>query len=228
MNQANSAEIAALAKKLEHSVLAPDTTRAEIVEGCRVARDWGAGVMMVQPTWLELAVSELAGSDVTPASVLAFPHGTALPETKAAEASALARLGARELDMVMNVGALKSGDYDMVHRDVAGVVEAAGDAPVKVILEICLLTDEEIIAACKICEAAGAAFVKTSTGFAKSGATFAAVALMRRSVGEDVGVKASGGIRTLADALDMIRAGADRIGTSSTVKILGEMRGQTP
>ena len=225
MDQANSAEVASLAKKLEHSVLAPGATRREIVEGCRVARDWRAGVMMVQPVWLELAVAELAGSGVTPASVLAFPHGAALPEAKAFEAAALARLGAREIDMVMNVGAMKSGDYDAVRRDIAGVVKAAGDAPVKVILEICLLTDEEIATACKICEAAGGAFVKTSTGFAKSGATPAAVALMRRNVCKSVGVKASGGIRTLADALEMIRAGADRIGTSSTAKILEEMRG---
>ncbi len=224
MNQTNSAEAAKLAKKLEHSVLGPGTTRAEIVAGCAVARDCGARVMMVQPAWLELAVAELAGSDVAPASVLAFPHGAALPETKASEAAALAALGAREIDMVMNVGALRSGDYDAVHRDVAGVVEATGESPVKVILEICLLTNEEIVAACKICETAGAAFVKTSTGFSKSGATAGAVALMRRSVGENVGVKASGGIRTLDQALEMIRAGADRIGTSSTAAILGEMR----
>lgn len=225
MERAKSAETAELAKKLEHSVLAPDAARGDILEGCRVAREWGAGVMMVQPAWLELAAAELAGSGVTPASVLAFPHGAARAEAKAFEASLLARLGALEIDMVMNAGALKSGDCGAVLRDVAGVVEAAGGARVKVILEICLLTDEEIAEACGICERAGAAFVKTSTGFAKSGATAEAVALMRRSVSERVGVKASGGIRTLAQAREMIRAGADRIGTSATAKILEELNG---
>lgn len=222
MEQVRAAGPAEIAKMLEHSVLAPDASRADILAGCRVARDWGAGVMMVQPAWLELAVSELEGSGVTPASVLAFPHGAATAEAKAFEASLLARLGAREIDMVMNVGAMKSGDEGVVHSDVAGVVEASGGARVKVILEICLLTDEEIAAACKICESAGAAFVKTSTGFAKSGATAAAVSLMRRSVSERVGVKASGGVRTLAAVREMIQAGADRIGTSSTAAILGE------
>lgn len=213
-----------LAKKLEHSVLSPATTEREVVEGCAVARRYEVGVMMVQPSWLSLAVNELAGSDVTPASVLSFPHGASLPEAKAFEADRLATRGAREIDMVLNVGALKSGDSKGVLRDVQGVVEAArGRAAIKVILEICLLTDDEIARACEICERAGAAFVKTSTGFGGGGATRKAVRLMRTSVGPSVGVKASGGIRTLSDVLGMLESGADRIGTSATVKIMEEL-----
>lgn len=214
-----------LASMLEHSVLAPSAGKKDIVEGCALARRLGAGVMMVQPFWLGLVVSELAGSDVIPASVLAFPHGASLPSAKAYEAERLAQAGAREIDMVMNVSAVKSGDCDAAERDIAGVVAAAAGhgAKVKVILETSLLTDEEIVASCRISERAGAAFVKTSTGFASGGATTEHVALMRRSVDASVGVKASGGIRTLAAALAMIRYGASRIGTSSTEKILSEL-----
>lgn len=209
---------------LEHSVLAPGASRAEVVAGVEVARRLNAGVMMVAPCWLETVVAELAGCGTIPASVLAFPHGTSLPEAKASEAERLARLGARELDMVMNVGRLKSGEFEAVRRDIAGVVAAAGaQTRVKVILETCLLTDAEIVAACKISEDAGAAYVKTSTGFSSGGATAHAVALMRASVGAHTGVKASGGIRTLADARAMIEAGATRIGTSATERILDEL-----
>lgn len=213
-----------LARMLEHSVLSPSSGWSEIVEGCRTAVRLGAGVMMVQPFWLELVVAELAGSDVLPASVLAFPHGLSLSSAKAYEAERLAVIGAREIDMVMNISAVKSGDYDAAERDIAGVVAASGSVVrVKVILETALLTDEEIIASCRIAARAGAAFVKTSTGFGPGGATREAVSLMRRSVSPYVGVKASGGIRSLADALAMIEAGASRIGTSSTEKILSEL-----
>lgn len=213
-----------LALMLEHSVLSPSSGRVEVVEGCDLARRLGVGVMMVTPLWLELAVAKLAGSDVIPASVLAFPHGASLPSAKAYEAEKLVAVGAREIDMVMNVSAVKSGDYEAAERDIAGVVMAAGSgAKVKVILETSLLTDEEIVASCRISERAGAAFVKTSTGFGPGGATTAHVALLRRSVGASVGVKASGGIRSLSDALAIIRAGASRIGTSSTEKILSEL-----
>lgn len=214
---------AELAKMLEHSVLSPTATQRDILAGCDVARRLGVGVMMVQPCWLETAVAALGGSDVRPASVLAFPHGASLSPAKAYEAEALARIGAREIDMVMNVGALKSGMTEAVRRDIAMIVAASGGAAVKVILEICHLAEAEIVAACQIAESAGAAFVKTSTGFAGGGATCEAVALMRRSVGAAVGVKASGGIRTLADALRMIECGASRIGTSATVDILREI-----
>ncbi len=214
-----------LARMLEHSVLSPGASRAEIAAGCALARERGVRAMVVQPCWLEYAVSCLVGSDVLPVSVLAFPHGASLPSAKAHEAAALAALGAKEIDMVMNVSALKDRDYDIVAKDIAGVVAAAGAAVrVKVILETALLTDEEIVDACRIAVDAGAAFVKTSTGFGPGGATSEAVSLMRRTVGDGMGVKASGGIRSLDDALKMIEAGADRIGTSATVKILDELR----
>lgn len=214
---------AGLARMLEHSVLAPSAGRREIIEGCEVAARLHAGVMMVQPFWLELIVAELAGSDVKPASVLAFPHGCSTTSAKAYEAERLAAAGAGEIDMVMNISALKSGDHVAVERDIAAVVAAAGaSARVKVILETALLTDAEIVDSCRIAERAGAAFVKTSTGFGPGGATREGVALMRKSVGPSVGVKASGGIRSLEDALEMIRCGACRIGTSATEKILSD------
>lgn len=215
--------IQAFAKKLEHSVLSPAATERDIIDGCAVARQYGAGVMMVQPFWLNLAAEALSGSDVIPASVLAFPHGCTLAAAKAFEAESLVRTGTREIDMVMNIGAFKSGLYRAVEDDIAGVVKASQPSVVKVILEICYLSDDEIVTACKICENAGAGFVKTSTGFGKSGATKEAVALMRNTVGNRMGVKASGGIRTLADAQGMIESGAGRIGTSSTVQIMEEL-----
>lgn len=212
-----------LAGFLEHSVLAPSTTEEDVIKGCALARACGAVVMMVQPAWLRRAVAELAGSGVKPASVLSFPHGASLPEAKAFEAEKLASAGAMEIDMVINIGALKSGKYDLVRNDIAGVVSAAGESVmIKTILETALLTDEEIAAACRIAEEAKAAFVKTSTGFGPGGAVCGAVALMRKSVTGGVGVKASGGIRTLAQTLEMIRCGANRIGTSSTEAILRE------
>ena len=215
---------AELAKMLEHSVLAPTATLSDVIDGCVLARGFDVGVMMVQPCWLEHAVAELAGSSVIPASVLSFPHGLSLPSAKAVEAERLALLGAREIDMVMNVSALKSREYAFVSDDIAGVVASAGGSVrIKVILETASLTEDEIVRACGIAEEAGAAFVKTSTGFGPSGATCEAVALMRRSVSAYMGVKASGGIRNLQQALEMVRCGASRIGTSSTEKILLEM-----
>lgn len=215
---------AELAKMLEHSVLGPASTKSDVSAGCELARALEVGVMVVQPYWLEHAVAELAGSCVLPASVLSFPHGASLSCAKAAEAEKLALLGAKEIDMVMNVGALKSGEFDLVHDDIMGVVAAAGaSVRLKVILETALLSVDEIVRACEIAERAGAAFVKTSTGFGPGGATREAVALMRRSVGGNVGVKASGGIRTLEQALEMVDCGACRIGTSATARILQEM-----
>ncbi|MDL2263256.1 deoxyribose-phosphate aldolase [Synergistaceae bacterium OttesenSCG-928-I11] len=216
---------AELARTLEHSVLSPAASRADIEAGCELARAYGVRAMVVQPYWLEHAVACLAGSEVLPVSVLAFPHGVSLPSAKAHEAERLAMLGAKEIDMVMNVSALKCRDYDAVASDIAGVVAASGVAVrVKVILETAFLIDDEIADACRIAQDAGAAFVKTSTGFGPGGATCEAVALMRRTVSDFVGVKASGGIRTLDDALKMLVCGADRIGTSATKKILDEMR----
>lgn len=218
-------DIREFAKKLEHSVLSPAATERDIIDGCAVARQYGAGVMMVQPFWLKLAAETLSGSGVIPASVLAFPHGCTLAAAKAFEAERLVQAGAVEIDMVMNIGAFKSRLYRAVEDDIAGVVKAARPSVVKVIIEICYLSDDEIVTACKICENAGAGFVKTSTGFAQSGATKEAVALMRRTVDSRMGVKASGGIRTLADAQGMIESGAGRIGTSSTVQIMEELTG---
>lgn len=222
MNQITLPGSEELARAIEHSTLAPDTTRERIIHECSVARAFQVRAMVVQPVWLDTARKELAWCDVIPVSVLAFPHGGALAETKAAEAAELASRGAGEIDMVMNIGALKSGSPEEIAREIAMVVAAARGVAVKVILETCLLTDEEIVASCRLCEKSGARFVKTSTGFSGGGATEAAVRLMRSSVGTNVGVKASGGIRTREDALRMLRAGADRIGTSATAKILGE------
>ncbi len=213
-----------LAGMLEHSVLSPGAGRAEIAAGCALAQDHDVRAMVVQPCWLRYAAELLGESEVLPVSVLAFPHGASLSSAKAHEAERLAWLGAKEIDMVMNVSALKDRDYGAVASDIAGVVAAVGTAArVKVILETALLTDCEIVNACRIAVDAGAAFVKTSTGFGPGGATPGAVSLMRRTVGDGVGVKASGGIRSLADALKMIEAGADRIGTSATGKILAEL-----
>jgi deoxyribose-phosphate aldolase len=215
---------AELARIIDHSVLKPESTAHDIAEGASVVRDWRVGYYCVQACWVPLAALSLAGTDAAVISVVGFPHGCDMPDVKARATERAIADGAREIDAVMNFGALRSGDTAKVADDIVAVVRAARDVPVKVILESAALTDEQKRLACRIAANAGAAFVKTSTGFHPSGgATAADVRLMREVVGPQVGVKASGGIRSLADARTMIDAGANRIGTSATVAILSAL-----
>jgi deoxyribose-phosphate aldolase len=214
----------ALAGCIDHTLLKPETSREQIVRLCREALFFRFATVCVNPWWISLAAAELAESPVHVAATIAFPLGANHTTVKRFEAEEAIRLGARELDMVLNVGALKSGDRQAVHNDIAAVVEVAhaSGALVKVILETPLLSLEEKILACQISLAAKADFVKTATGFL-GGATADDVSLMRGVVGEHAGVKASGGIRTAASAQQMIDAGANRIGTSSGVAIMHEL-----
>lgn len=215
---------AGLAKLLDHSVLKPEATLRDVAAGAEVVREWRVGCYCIQPWHVRSAVDALAGTGAVVASVVGFPHGCDRTEAKALATRLAVDDGAREIDMVMNVGALRGGDAVLVADDIAAVVRAAAGAPVKVILEATALTDDEKRLACRLAVDAGAAFVKTSTGFHPSGgASVADVRLMRAAVGPAVGVKASGGIRSLADALAMIEAGANRIGTSSSAAILGAL-----
>jgi len=213
-----------LAALLDHSVLKPESTEADVRAGAEVVRALDVGYCCVQPAWVALAAALL---DATPAKVVAvigFPHGCDEPVVKAEAARLAVAHGARELDMVLNVGTLKSGRVQAVADDIAEVVRAAPGTPVKVILETAVLDDAEKRLACRVACDAGAAFVKTSTGFHPAGgATVADVRLLRECVGAGIGVKASGGIRTLQDALAMIDAGANRLGTSATAQILAAL-----
>ena len=211
-----------LANSFDFSILKPTTTETEILTGCQSARKNRFKLLMVQPRHTALAVRELAGSGVLVGSVLGFPHGTDLTEVKAFSAAKLRALGADELDMVMDLGSFKAGDHAAVTADIAAVVKTAAGAPVKVILETCELSKEEIVTACRLVKAAGAQFVKTSTGFAAKGADAADIRLMRETVGPNYGVKASGGIRNLDQALAMLEAGANRIGVSAGEALLAE------
>ena len=215
---------------IDHTILRPDTTKADIEQLCREARQYKFFSVCVNPTWVSLARQLLDGSGVKVCCVVGFPLGAQPPESKAMEARAAIRHGAKEIDMVLNVGALKGGDDALVLRDIRSVVEACrdGSAKCKVILETALLNQEEKARACELAVKARADFVKTSTGFSSGGATVEDVALMSRIVRDKkLGVKASGGIRSLADLLRMVQAGATRIGTSSGIKILQEAAGQT-
>jgi deoxyribose-phosphate aldolase len=215
---------------IDHTILRPDTIQSDIEQLCREARQYKFYSVCVNPTWVSLARRLLEGSSVKVCCVVGFPLGAQPPETKSMEARAAIRQGAKEIDMVVNVGALKSGDDELVLRDIRSVVEACrdGSAKCKVILETSLLTNEEKARACDLAVKARADFVKTSTGFSTGGATVEDVALMSRIVRDKgIGVKASGGVRSLADLLRMVRAGATRIGTSSGIKILQEATGQT-
>ena len=196
---------------------------------CAEARTHGFASVCVNATWVPLCAEQLAGSDVRVCTVAGFPLGATLPAVKAFEAQQVAALGAVEVDMVLNVGALKSGDVRLVWEDVAGVADECHDAGaiLKVIIETGLLTREEKIAACVICKDAGADFVKTATGFNGGGATVEDIALMRFVVGPEMGVKAAGGVRSGADALAMIAAGATRIGTSGGARIMADLLGET-
>ena len=219
-----------IARRIDHTLLKPEATREQIEALCREAREHGFATVCVNPTWVSLCASLLRGSETAVCTVVGFPLGATLAEVKAYEAARAVEQGACEVDMVMNVGALKSRDYRLTERDIAAVVAASreGAALVKVIIEAALLTDDEKVKACVIARAAGADFVKTSTGFGPGGATAADVALMRRVVGPDMGVKAAGGVRDLKSAQAMLEAGADRIGASVGVKIVQESRGAVP
>ena len=215
---------AELARLLDHSVLKPEATERDIREGANIVRTWRIGFYCVQPCWVKLAADILAGTDARIVSVVGFPHGCDRPDVKAQAGRLAVADGAGEIDMVMNFGALKSGDDARVAVDIETVVRAVPGIPVKVILEATALTDGEKQRACRIAIAAGAHFVKTSTGFHPSGgATMADVRLLRSAVGTTVGVKASGGIRTLADARAMLDVGANRLGTSASAAILGAL-----
>jgi deoxyribose-phosphate aldolase len=212
-----------LAKTIDHSLLRPELTEAEVIAGIELAKRYHVASVCVRPFQVRLAARLLAGSDVAVGTVVGFPHGDATSAIKAAEARQAIEDGAVELDMVLNIAELRSGHYDYVRQDVRAVVDAArGRALVKVILENAYLTDEEKVAACKLCEEAGADFVKTSTGFAPGGATLEDLRLMRASVGPQVQVKAAGGVRTLDAALAVIAAGVTRIGATATAAILDE------
>jgi deoxyribose-phosphate aldolase len=209
-----------IASRIDHTLLKPDATRAELVKLCEEARAHGFASVCVNTTWIPLCVELLKGSKVMAICVVGFPLGAATSGAKAAETREAVANGASEIDMVINIGLLKSGEHEAVLRDIKAVVDAAQGRPVKVILETHLLSREEKIAACALSKAAGAAFVKTSTGFSGGGATAEDIALMRAVVGPDMGVKASGGVRTAADANKMIAAGADRLGASASVAIV--------
>ena len=208
----------------DHTVLKPEATEADVIKLCKEAKEYGFFAVCVNSCYVPLASELLEGSDVKIASVIGFPLGACGMEVKAFETEWACSEGAREIDMVVHVGALKEGRYDYVRQDIATVVAVAEEhgAIVKVILETCLLTDQEIVKACELSREAGASFVKTSTGFSKDGATAHHVALMKQTVGDDLQVKASGGIRDLKKTMEMIEAGADRIGASASVEIMKE------
>jgi deoxyribose-phosphate aldolase len=207
---------------IDHTLLKPDATHDQIAQLCYEARKYGFASVCVNPTNVKLCAELLKDSGVDVCTVVGFPLGATPTEVKVFEAQQAVRDGATEVDMVINVGALKSRDYELVERDVASIARAchAGNAILKVIVEAALLTDEEKVVACQLAKVAGADFVKTSTGFGPGGATAEDVALMRRVVGPAMGVKAAGGIRTFEDAQKMIAAGASRIGASASVKIV--------
>jgi len=212
-----------LAKMIDSTIVKPIATESEIEKLCREAVQYGFGCVCVNPVYVKLAAMLLKGSDVKVCSTIAFPFGATLPEIKALEAVKAVENGAEELDMVINLGALKSGDYEAVKEDIGAVVDVkrlSKELIVKVIIETAYLTNDEKVIACRLAKEAGADFVKTSTGFFGKGATVEDVRLMRQTVGKDMGVKAAGGIRTYADAIAMIEAGANRIGTSAAVAII--------
>ncbi|MCM3596285.1 deoxyribose-phosphate aldolase [Metabacillus idriensis] len=206
---------------IDHTALKPETTKAQIETLCAEAKEYKFASVCVNPTWIETAAALLKGTDVKVCTVIGFPLGATTVETKAFETKDAIAKGATEVDMVINIAALKDKNDELVERDIRAVVDAAkGKALTKVIIESCLLTDEEKVRACELSVKAGADFVKTSTGFSTGGATVEDIALMRKTVGPDVGVKASGGVRDRAGALAMVEAGATRIGASAGISIV--------
>ncbi|MFP4687875.1 MAG: deoxyribose-phosphate aldolase [bacterium] len=211
---------AEVAGYIDHTMLNPDVTRDEIVQLCEEARDYGFASVCINPSWVSLCNDLLRGTDVKVCTVIGFPLGATTTATKVQETREAIANGADEIDMVMNVGALKEGDTEFVRRDIAAVKEATGNRVLKVILETGLLSDSQKAEACRLCKEAGADFVKTSTGFGPGGAKMNDIALMRRIVGGEMGVKASGGVHNFQEAVDMISAGASRIGASAGVAIV--------
>ena len=209
-----------IAAMIDHTLLKPEATAAQVEKLCAEAAEYHFASVCVNPVYIPLAARLLKDTGVKVCCVVGFPLGAIAPEQKAAEAASCAAMGAEELDMVIHVGAAKAGDWALVQRDIEGVVKAAAGRTVKVIIETCLLTDEEKVKACEAAKAAGAHFVKTSTGISTGGATTHDIALMRKTVGPKMGVKASGGIRDYATAMAMIEAGANRIGASAGIAIV--------
>lgn len=216
-----------LARFIDHTLLKPEATQAELQKVCDEARKWHFATVCVNSANVAFVARALEGSGVKPIAVVGFPLGASVGSAKAFEARQAVRAGAREIDMVINIGALKSRDYASVLEDICRVVESSKPYPVKVILETGALNEEEKIIGCALSKAGGAAFVKTSTGFGPGGATIEDIALMRRIVGGEMGVKASGGVRTREDAEAMIKAGANRIGASASVAIVTGQKGQS-
>lgn len=209
------------ARMIDHTLLKAEATKEQIEKLCAEAKQFNFASVCVNPTWVKRSSELLQGSDVLVCTVIGFPLGANTPAVKAFEAKDAIANGAKEVDMVINIGALKDKNYEHVQADIAAVVEAAkGSALVKVIIEACLLTDEEKVKACELAVAAGADYVKTSTGFSTGGATAEDIVLMRKIVGPELGVKASGGVRSLEDMKKMVEAGATRIGASSGVAIM--------
>lgn len=224
MEENNLMSNSTIAAKIDHTLLKPESRKAEILKLAAEAAEHGFASVCVNPVWVKTAAEALKESSVKVCTVIGFPLGASHPEVKAFETVQAIKDGAEEIDMVINIGALKDGEDAVVQQDINGVVKAAGGKLVKVIIETCLLTKEEIERACRLSVAGGANFVKTSTGFSKGGATVEDVALMAKTVGPTIGVKASGGVRTAEDALAMIEAGATRLGTSGGVAIIQGLR----
>ena len=211
---------AQIAKMIDHTILKAEATEKEVIKLCKEAVEYNFASVCVNPAMVSVAANVLEGTDVDVCTVIGFPLGANTTEVKAFETADAIAKGATEVDMVINISALKDGDDAFVEEDIRAVVKASGGAVVKVIIETCLLTDEEKVRACQLAVKAGADFVKTSTGFSTGGATAADVALMRKTVGGKAGVKASGGIRTPEDAAAMIEAGADRIGAGNGIVLI--------
>jgi deoxyribose-phosphate aldolase len=226
MSELSASEVAALAALIDHTLLKPDATEADIRNLCAEAREYGFASVCINPSWVPLAAKLLSGAKSKVCTVIGFPLGATSTIAKVCEAEEAIADGAKELDMVINIGALKSGNRVAVQSEIGSISEAAHKfgAICKVIIETCLLTHDEKVAASKLAKAAGADFVKTSTGFSTGGATTEDIKLMRETVGPTMGVKASGGIRTLSDLRAMVAAGATRIGASAGVKIIQEAR----
>jgi deoxyribose-phosphate aldolase len=213
-------------RTIDHTLLKPEATTQQIKQLCTEAIQYNFASVCINPTHVKLAAQLLQNSEVDVCTVVGFPLGATSSQTKILETEQVLNDGATEIDMVINIGALKEGNDDLVEQDIAGVVKAAHSrkAICKVIIETALLTDEEKVRACQLAKKAGADFVKTSTGFSSGGATVEDVALMRKTVGPDIGVKAAGGVKTLTDAQNMIAAGATRLGASAGVKIAQEAK----
>lgn len=219
-------DAANIASAIDHTILKADSTKLQVLEYCKQAREKQFASVCVNPVNVALAASELKNSAVKVCTVIGFPLGANKSDVKAFEASTAVKDGAEEIDMVLNIGTLKDKNYEYIEEEIKNVVKASGGAIVKVIIETCYLSEEEKIIACKLAMKAGAKFVKTSTGYGTNGATVDDVMLMRKTVGNEMGIKASGGIRTSKDALEMLSAGADRIGTSSGVSIIEDLKAE--